>query len=215
MLRRPLEPRVASTTTSTPSSAPPTSSGQDGANLNLDSAGTRRAVCAYIGACAAADTYYAVILRAKQWQAMAEAEQPLGLQHGVRPNGLIWPVIGPVVSPYGMRWGRMHDGNDIGAPTGTPILAAADGQVALREWFGGYGQFTCLRHAAAFATCYAHQSQTLVRLHELVKRGQRIRLVGCTGHCLGPRLHFEGTWREPGRRTSGTSTRSTCCRDRD
>lgn len=92
----------------------------------------------------------------------------------------------------------MHEGNDIGAPTGTPILAAADGQVVLREWFGGYGQFTCLRHAATFATCYAHQSQTLVRLHELVKRGQRIGLVVL--HRALPRTasalrgHLAGTW---------------------
>jgi hypothetical protein len=62
---------------------------------------------------------------------------------------------------------------------------------AAREWFGGYGQFTCLRHAAALATCYAHQSQTFVRLHELVRRGQRIGTVGCTGHCFGPHVHFE------------------------
>jgi murein DD-endopeptidase MepM/ murein hydrolase activator NlpD len=163
----------------------------DGADLNLDSAGTRQAVCAYIGACAAADTYYAVIPRAKEWQAVAEAGQPLGFQEGVGPRGLIWPVVGPVVSPYGLRWGRMHEGVDIAAPAGTPILAAADGQVVLGEWFGGYGQFTCLRHAAALTTCYAHQSATLVRRHQLVRRGQRIGLVGCTGHCFGPHLHFE------------------------
>jgi Peptidase family M23 len=164
---------------------------RDGADLNLDSAGTRAAVCAYVGACAAADTYYAVIPRAKQWQAMAEAVLPLGFQEGVGPSGLIWPVVGPVVSEYGPRWGRMHEGIDIAAPTGTPILAAADGQAVLREWFGGYGQFTCLRHAVALATCYAHQSVTFVRLHDLVRRGQRIGLVGCTGHCLGDHLHFE------------------------
>lgn len=72
---------------------------RDGADLNLDSAGNRQAVCAYIGACAAADTYYAVIPRAKEWQAMAEAGQPPGFQEGVGPRGLIWPVVGPVVSP--------------------------------------------------------------------------------------------------------------------
>lgn len=171
---------------------------RDGANLDLDSAGTRRAVCAYIGTCAAANSYYAVVPRAKEWQAMAEAQFPLDTSGGVGRGGLIWPLLGPVVSGYGMRWGRMHEGIDIAAPVGAPILAAADGQVVLREWFGGYGEFTCLRHAAALATCYAHQSRTFVRLHELVRRGQRIGLVGCTGHCLGPHLHFEvhlaGTW---------------------
>jgi murein DD-endopeptidase MepM/ murein hydrolase activator NlpD len=106
-------------------------------------------------------------------------------------------VRGPVVSAYGMRWRRMHEGIDIAAPPGAPILAA-DGQVVLREWLGGYGQFTCLRHAAALATCYAHQSAAFVRLHEPVHRGQRIGLVGCSGHCSGPHLHFEvhlsATW---------------------
>jgi murein DD-endopeptidase MepM/ murein hydrolase activator NlpD len=87
--------------------------------------------------------------------------------------------------------------------------------VVLREWFGGYGQFTCLRHAVAVATCYAHQSATFVRLHELVKRGQRIGLVGCTGHCFGPHLHFEvhvaGTWSAHERDVD----RWRCCRGDD
>ena len=94
-------------------------------------------MCAYIGALSRR-WGYAVIPRAKQWEAMAEPEQQLGLQEGVRPAGLNWPVVGPVSSPYGMRWGRTHEGIDIAAPVGTPILAAADGQVVLRQWFGGY-----------------------------------------------------------------------------
>ena len=115
----------------------------DGASRDLDAAGTRRAVCAYIGSCLAADTYYGVLPRAKAWEAAALAARPLPETGGVGAAGLIWPVRGPVVSPYGMRWGAMHEGIDIGAATGTPILAAQDGQVVLRQWFGGYGEFTC------------------------------------------------------------------------
>ena len=170
----------------------------DGASRDLDAAGTRRAVCAYIGSCLAADTYYGVLPRAKAWEAAALAARPLPQSGGVGAAGLIWPVRGPVVSPYGMRWGAMHEGIDIGSAAGTPILAAQDGQVVLRQWFGGYGEFTCVRHAVELTTCYGHQSRPLVRIGERVRRGQRIGLVGCTGHCFGPHLHFEvhlaGTW---------------------
>jgi murein DD-endopeptidase MepM/ murein hydrolase activator NlpD len=155
-------------------------------------------VCAYIGSCLAADTYYGVLPRAKAWEAAAVAARPLPTSGDVGAAGLVWPVAGPVVSPYGMRWGAMHEGIDIAAPTGTPILAAQAGQVVLRQVLGGYGQFTCLRHAVVLATCYGHQSRALVRLGERVVRGQRIGLVGCSGHCFGPHLHFEvhlaGTW---------------------
>jgi murein DD-endopeptidase MepM/ murein hydrolase activator NlpD len=170
----------------------------DGATRNLDAPGTRRAVCAYVGSCLAADSYYGVLPRAKAWEAAALAARPLPTGGGVGAAGLVWPLAGPVVSPYGMRWGAMHEGIDIAAPTGTPILAAQAGQVVLRQSFGGYGQFTCLRHAVELATCYGHQSRARVRLGARVVRGQRIGRVGCSGHCFGPHLHFEvhlaGTW---------------------
>ena len=73
-------------------------------------------------------------------------------------GGYIWPVNGPVVSPFGMRWGRLHAGVDIAVPAGTPIRAAASGTVAMAGWMGGYGQYTCIQHGGGVATCYAHQS---------------------------------------------------------
>ena len=103
----------------------------------------------------------------------------------------IWPVNGPVVSPFGMRWGRLHAGIDIAVPSGTPIRAAASGSVAMAGWMGGYGQYTCLQHGSGVATCYAHQSSIGVGAGASVKQGQVIGAVGCTGHCFGDHLHFE------------------------
>jgi murein DD-endopeptidase MepM/ murein hydrolase activator NlpD len=110
----------------------------------------------------------------------------------IRPggHGLIWPVNGPVVSGFGMRWGRMHEGIDIAVPTGTQIRAAASGAVEIAGYEGGYGNYTCIGHSGGLSTCYAHQSQILVGSGS-VAQGQVIGLVGCTGHCFGPHLHFE------------------------
>jgi murein DD-endopeptidase MepM/ murein hydrolase activator NlpD len=106
-------------------------------------------------------------------------------------GGFIWPVNGPVVSGFGMRWGRLHAGIDIGAPSGTPIRASKGGAVAIAGWMGGYGNYTCVNHGSGIATCYAHQSSIGVGVGQSVKQGQVIGSVGCTGHCFGPHLHFE------------------------
>jgi murein DD-endopeptidase MepM/ murein hydrolase activator NlpD len=109
-------------------------------------------------------------------------------------SGLIWPVNGPVVSGFEMRWGRPHTGVDIAVPAGTPIRAAASGSVALLQSeaeSGGYGNFTCVDHGGGLATCYAHQSSFAVGAGQSVTQGQVIGYVGCTGHCFGDHLHFE------------------------
>jgi murein DD-endopeptidase MepM/ murein hydrolase activator NlpD len=105
--------------------------------------------------------------------------------------GLIWPVNGPVVSPFGYRWGRLHAGIDIAVGYGTPIHAAAAGTVVLAGWVSGYGNYTCIDHGGGMATCYAHQSSYAVSQGASVGQGQVIGYVGCTGHCFGPHLHFE------------------------
>ena len=105
--------------------------------------------------------------------------------------GLIWPVSGPVVSPFGYRWGRLHAGIDIAVGYGTPIHAAAAGTVVLAGWVSGYGNYTCIDHGGGLATCYAHQSSYAVSQGASVAQGQVIGYVGCTGHCFGPHLHFE------------------------
>jgi murein DD-endopeptidase MepM/ murein hydrolase activator NlpD len=106
-------------------------------------------------------------------------------------GGYIWPVNGPIVSPFGQRWGRLHAGIDIAAPAGTPIRSAASGTVAMAGPMGGYGQYTCIQHGGGVATCYAHQSSISVGTGASVKQGQVIGSVGCTGHCFGDHVHFE------------------------
>jgi murein DD-endopeptidase MepM/ murein hydrolase activator NlpD len=106
-------------------------------------------------------------------------------------GGLIWPVSGPVTSPFGYRWGRLHAGIDIGAGYGTPIHAAAAGTVVLSASTGGYGNYTCIDHGGGLATCYAHQSAYAVSVGAQVSQGQVIGYVGSTGHSFGAHLHFE------------------------
>ena len=111
----------------------------------------------------------------------------------VRPGagGLVWPVNGPLTSPFGMRWGRLHAGVDISAPTGTPIRAAASGKVVLLGWTGGYGNYTCVQHGGSLSTCYAHQVRYGTSMGASVSQGQVIGYVGNTGNSFGAHLHFE------------------------
>jgi murein DD-endopeptidase MepM/ murein hydrolase activator NlpD len=106
-------------------------------------------------------------------------------------SGLIWPVSGPVTSGFGMRWGRMHEGIDIGAASGTPIHAAAGGTVIYAGWLGGYGNLVVIDHHNSLATAYGHQSAIATGVGASVSQGQVIGYVGCTGHCFGSHLHFE------------------------
>jgi murein DD-endopeptidase MepM/ murein hydrolase activator NlpD len=117
--------------------------------------------------------------------------QPAGPIQGESSSGFIWPVNGPVVSPYGMRWGVLHAGIDIAVPAGTPIRAAASGTVVLAAYTDGYGNYTCIDHGGGISTCYAHQSSYAVSSGQSVDQGQVIGSVGCTGHCFGDHLHFE------------------------
>lgn len=129
---------------------------------------------------------------ATQLQSTSSAPLPAGpIRYG--SGQLIWPVDGPVVSGFGYRWGRMHEGIDIAVPAGTPIRAADAGSVVLvqsESSSGGYGNFTCLDHGGGLQTCYAHQSSFAVTSGS-VSQGDVIGYVGCTGHCFGDHLHFE------------------------
>jgi murein DD-endopeptidase MepM/ murein hydrolase activator NlpD len=112
------------------------------------------------------------------------------VQH-VSGAGFIWPVNAPITSPFGWRWGRMHEGIDLGAAYGTPIAAAASGVVIYAGWEGGYGNLVVIDHGGGLATAYGHQSRIAVSVGQSVSQGETIGYVGSTGHSTGPHLHFE------------------------
>jgi murein DD-endopeptidase MepM/ murein hydrolase activator NlpD len=118
-----------------------------------------------------------------------QSSQPVNTSCGsstIRP-----PLKGTVTSGFGPRWGRMHEGLDIAAPTGTAIHAAACGTVTIAGVQDGYGNIVCITHSSRFATCYAHMSRFAVSQGARVRAGQVIGYVGCTGNCTGPHVHFE------------------------
>ena len=124
------------------------------------------------------------------WPSQQLAGQQRGLRFDTRWS---WPTFsGLITSGYGWRWGRMHNGIDISDHVGTPVLAAADGLVKRASWHhNGYGYLVELTHPDGSLTRYAHNDRILVQPGETVRRGQVISLMGCTGICTGPHLHFE------------------------
>ena len=90
-----------------------------------------------------------------------------------------------------MRWGRLHEGIDISAASGTPNWAAAAGTVIYAGWLGGYGNLVVVDHGNGLSTAYAHASSILVGVGQGVVQGETVSLVGSTGNSSGPHLHFE------------------------
>ena len=139
-------------------------------------------------------------LKAEQAKIQSTLQKAAGtLPAGAIKRGsgsMIWPVNGPITSPFCERraWEACHPGIDIGVPSGTPIRAAASGKVTLMQSAGasgGYGNYTCVSHTSSLSTCYAHQSRFATSLGASVSQGQVIGYTGCTGLCFGPHLHFE------------------------
>ncbi len=118
---------------------------------------------------------------------------------GETSSAMRLPVPGRVTSGFGSRfhpilgYARFHKGVDLGASTGTPIVAAADGRVVAAGWHGGYGRQVAIVHADGIRTSYGHMSQIAAYPGEMVRRGQVIGYVGSTGLSTGPHLHFEVT----------------------
>ena len=119
---------------------------------------------------------------------------------GIGSSGLLWPTPGHylITSPFGNRRDpftgviRMHNGIDIGAPFGVPIVAVANGVVTFVGYdAGGFGNWIIIDHQNGFQTWYAHNSRNRVRIGDRVTQGQHIADVGSTGSSTGPHLHFE------------------------
>lgn len=110
-----------------------------------------------------------------------------------------WPVPSTtrITSPYGYRihpilkTKKLHTGIDIGAKSGSTVVAGNDGTVIYSGYYGGYGNTVIIDHGGKISTLYAHNSKLLVKVGDKVKRGQTISKVGSTGLSTGPHLHFE------------------------
>ena len=157
-------------------------------------AATRKDVQQEVGesqALQAASDQLATQLRAQAAAASSDAANGSGSGAAAGAPHFLWPVSGPITSPFGMRWGTLHPGIDIGVPTGTPVHASAAGKVVWCGWMSGYGNFVVIDHGGGFATAYGHNSSIAVHCGEEVAQGQVISYSGCTGFCTGPHVHFE------------------------
>lgn len=112
-------------------------------------------------------------------------------------SGLMAPVAGRITSGFGyrvhpiLRYGRFHSGIDFGAPYGSPIVAAADGQVLGAGYTGGYGRQVRIAHSSGVMTTYSHMSSIAAQPGLPVRQGQVIGYVGSSGLSTGPHVHFE------------------------
>jgi murein DD-endopeptidase MepM/ murein hydrolase activator NlpD len=127
-----------------------------------------------------------------QWIDAANADRP-----APSSSALMMPANGPITSYFGSRYHpilhftRFHAGVDIGAGWGSPIVAAADGQVVGAGWAGGYGREVKIAHGGGITSIYGHMSGIATSPGSFVHRGQLIGYVGSSGLSTGPHLHFE------------------------
>jgi murein DD-endopeptidase MepM/ murein hydrolase activator NlpD len=115
---------------------------------------------------------------------------------GIDPSAPVgafhWPVDhGRLTSGFGPRSGSHHDGVDIAAPRGLPVVAAAAGEVIYAGRLRGYGNVVIIDHGGGYASVYAHNERNLVHVGERVRNDEEIALVGQSGQASGPHLHFE------------------------
>lgn len=106
--------------------------------------------------------------------------------------GAIWPLPGYSANDITQYYGNNgHNGMDIGVPYGTPIVAAASGEVLNASYHWSWGNNVLLYHNGTYSTRYAHMSSMAVSVGQYVSQGQVIGYVGNTGNSFGDHLHFE------------------------
>jgi murein DD-endopeptidase MepM/ murein hydrolase activator NlpD len=135
-----------------------------------------------------------------RWNANGRSEW-INAANSARPaaslSGIMMPAQGPITSYFGYRYHpilhftRFHAGLDIGAGWGSPIVAAADGQVVGAGWGGGYGREVQITHGGGLTSLYGHMSEIVAQPGSYVRAGQLIGYVGSSGLSTGPHLHFE------------------------
>lgn len=134
-----------------------------------------------------------MVVAKAQLDALIAAETKKDVGSSYVGGGFKWPApgYGNITSPYGMRWGKLHKGIDIGAPTGAKIIASNEGKITTSAYNSSYGNYVIINHGGGYMTVYAHLSKRLVSVGQYVAKGQTIGLCGSTGHSTGPHLHFE------------------------
>ena len=124
---------------------------------------------------------------------LAAVMRDRALEFAARPS--LWPVRGPINSEFGYRYmsrsREFHKGVDIGVPTGSPVIAPADGKVIAAGYESGYGLMVVLEHRNGVSTAYAHLKAAEVEVGEIVSRGTRIAQSGMSGRTTGSHLHYE------------------------
>ncbi len=102
-----------------------------------------------------------------------------------------WPIHGRFSSGFGWRGVDSHEGIDLTARPGTPVLAAEAGRVVESGWRGDYGRIIVVKHAGRYSTVYAHNRANRVAKGAFVEKGDVLAEVGASGNASGPHLHFE------------------------
>jgi murein DD-endopeptidase MepM/ murein hydrolase activator NlpD len=104
-----------------------------------------------------------------------------------------WPLRGEIISDFGVKGtGQRNDGLNIRAAAGTPVVAAADGEIAYAgNQVPTFGNLVLVKHADGWVTAYAHLGSTSVKMRQQVRKGDQLGAVGATGGVNEPQLHFE------------------------
>ncbi|MDD2619209.1 MAG: M23 family metallopeptidase [Syntrophomonadaceae bacterium] len=124
-------------------------------------------------------------------QRLAKTSQETSRGFNISRSFYAWPLFGTITSRYGWRKSGFHHGLDIAGKTGTPIKAAAAGEVSFVGYKSIYGRTVILEHSNGEQSLYAHASKTLVNQGQKVRQGETIAAVGSSGRTTGPHLHFE------------------------